>query len=268
MITFLLLLLAMVSPSYSFRPATLKMTLSGLQGDLFEKVNTALKLKLTGYAADKNAWTEGSFCGSCEWHEEKMGGKLTGVSKNSLKGPSGELYEISAWTGPAYSVPHMILKISSTEKGIDVQADYIPRGPNAFGSDQNVVDTFFGKEVVDWYDLGASKGTVLAPPLSFAGRLLRSPIALSVGGLSEDSAAAIATEHVTRWLSWLADKEGKGKQVDARLRGGMNGRDDKLRQYAYRSNVADLTKTLGVAGNSLAAAWTGPLAEAYVGGGS
>lgn len=257
-----------IEKSYSFRPISLKMSLAGLQTELFDKVNAALKLKLTSYAADRNTWTEGSYSGACEWYEEKMGGKLTGVSKNAMKGPSGELYELSAWSGPAYSVPHMLLKISNSGSEISLHADYVVRGPNAFGSDQSVIENYYGNEVLDWYDSAAAKGKVLAPPASFSGRLLRSPLALSVGGLNEDDAVSIATAHVTRWLGWIADKEGKGKQIDARLRGGMNSRDDKLRQYMFRSNVADLTKTLGAVGGSLAAAWTGPIAEAYVGGGS
>ena len=48
----------------------------------------------------------------------------------------------------------------------------------------------------------------------------------------------------------------------------MNSRDDKQRQYAYRAAIDMLTKTLGDGGKKLAAAYTGPIAEAYVGGGS
>ena len=48
----------------------------------------------------------------------------------------------------------------------------------------------------------------------------------------------------------------------------MNSRDDKQRQYAYRAAIDMLTKTLGDGGKNLAAAYTGPIAEAYVGGGS
>lgn len=81
------------------------------------------------------------------------------------------------------------------------------------GTDQNMLDNFYGKDVIDWYDKSAAKGVVLPPPASFSGRLLQSPVALNVGKLTLDGASSIASEHVDRWLAWIADKEGKGKQV-------------------------------------------------------
>lgn len=49
----------------------------------------------------------------------------------------------------------------------------------------------------------------------------------------------------------------------------MNGRDDKIRQFAFLAAVSDYSKLVGVEGGRiLGAAVTGPVAEAYVGGGS
>lgn len=105
------------------------MSLSDSQSALFSKVDTALKLKLTSYGADRNAWTEGSFSGSCERHEEKLGGKLTGVSKNTLKGPEGlESVTLNCWMAPAYSIPHMLLTMSCAGSEFSVSADYVIRG--------------------------------------------------------------------------------------------------------------------------------------------
>ena len=60
------------------------MGLQQVQSTLFAKVDSALKLKLTTYAQERNKWKEGAYSGSCEWWEEKLGGKLTGVSKNVI----------------------------------------------------------------------------------------------------------------------------------------------------------------------------------------
>lgn len=143
-------------------------------------------------------------------------------------------------------------------------------GPTPIGTDQTMLDNFYCKEVIDWYDKSAALGLVLPPPTSFFGRLLQSPVALNVGKLTADNAATIAKSHIDRWIGWVVDKEGKGKQIDARARGGMNGRDDKLRQFAFRASVADYSNILGnaAAGKDVGAAATGPIAEAYVGGGS
>ena len=261
----LLCVLGLVGYASSLR---MMMSLGEVHKSLFGKVDTQLKLKLTPYASERNVWTEGAFSGTCEWYEEKMGGKLTGVSKNTLKGPNFESVTLNCWMGPAYSVPHMLLKLTQAGSDVSLSADYVVRGSTPIGTDQTVIDNFYGKEVNDWYDKAASNGVLLPPPSSFSGRLLQSPIALNVGKLSLETATATASEHVERWLQWIADKEGKGKQVEARSRGAFNGRDDKLRQYAYRAVVSEMTLLLGSAGASIGAAANGPIAEAYVGGGS
>ena len=57
--------------------------------------------------------------------------------------------------------------------------------------------------------------------------------------------------------------------IAARLRGGFNARDDKLRQYFYRGKVEEYTALFGEEeGRTMAAISTGPISEAYVGGGS
>ena len=67
-----------------------------------------------------------------------------------------------------------------------------------------------------------------------------------------------------RWLAWVAD----GRETEARQRGGINGRDDKLRQFAFRAALHDATDKFGPdEALAVAAGMTGPVAEAYVGGG-
>ena len=59
------------------------------------------------------------------------------------------------------------------------------------------------------------------------------------------------------------------KPVEARQRGAINTRDDKQRQFYYRSAVAESVAKLGPKmGQTIGACSTGPVAEAYVGGGS
>jgi len=103
-------------------------------------------LKLTPYASEFHSWNEGGYSGACEWWEEKLGSKLTGVSKTSLRGPEGyESYTLNGWLGPAYSVPHLILTLSAVGSSVSLYADYIVRGPIPIGADQNMIDNFYGQ---------------------------------------------------------------------------------------------------------------------------
>ena len=89
---------------------------------------------------------------------------------------------------------------------------------------------------------------------------------LKIGGMSETDACLVAEAHVERWMGYISE----AKPSEARQRGGLNVRDDKLRQFAYRAALADAKAICGGedAARALAAGLTGPLAEAYVGGGS
>ena len=249
--------------------STLTMSeLRDLQDSLFIKMDEQFNLKRTEYMPECHSWKEKDYSGSCEWYEEKMGSKLTGISKNSIqKGDEYESVTLNGWMGPAYCVPHLCLSIEKSEGDLSVKADLIVRGTVPIGTG-DYVDRFYGPDVISWYDTSAALGEVLAPPKSFSARLLQSPVALSVGKLSMDSATQIADELVDKWLKWITDKEGVGAPIDSRQRGAMNSRDDKQRQYAYRSALDALTGMLGGGGKDIAAAFTGPIAEAYVGGGS
>jgi hypothetical protein len=94
---------------------------------------------------------------------------------------------------------------------------------------------------------------------------LKSPVALAIEGISFNDATLLANEFADIWINWVKD----AKQIEARQRGAMNSRDDKLRQFAYRAAVAESSKLFGSDfGKRLGAGITGPIAEAYVGGGS
>jgi hypothetical protein len=237
-----------------------------LHSSLRKTLNDVLGLKvaLSGSHEGNKGWSV-----TTEWLDEVKGSKLTGVSSNILKSTgSGDLScQLNAWMGPKYFVPHMLLSIGENSNGkYCVHADYIPRGPNAFGSDDSYVGTYFGNEVLAWYENAYSLdgSTALPPSKSFGARMLRSPAQVAVGGLSLSDATSVAETHVKRWLQWVSE----AKESEARQRGALNGRDDKLRQFAFRAALNEATEKFGSdLARDVAAGMTGPVAEAYVGGG-
>ena len=101
--------------------------------------------------------------------------------------------------------------------------------------------------------------------LSFNHRLLHSPIYFSGNTLPLELVSSLATAHADRWLDYMS----AAKPLEARQKAGYNSRDDKLRQFAFAANWNEYSAKFGKeTGRRLAAAFTGPLAEAYVGGGS
>jgi hypothetical protein len=138
--------------------ASLSDDLSGLQTSLFDSINSYLNLKLTDFTSVSEAseWKSGDWSGSTGWYDEKMGSKLTGVSKCSTRGPNDQFSEIlNIWMGPGYMVPHLLLTVASDPKsyeGFSVTADYVARGPTPIGSDMTYVEQYYGKDVNDWYN--------------------------------------------------------------------------------------------------------------------
>ena len=242
--------------------------LTSLHDSIFTKLKDKFVLKETFFADDKGAkeWKNKDSNGKCGWWDEKLGGKLTGVSNYVYTTPDITSYNINVWLGPGYLVPHLILSIGQSKSGISITSDYVPRGSFPLGSDQTYVDTYYGKESIANYDANiALPGVISLPPnKSFSSRMLNSPLYTSITGLSIDAASSIATKHVDLWLSWMET----AAKVDARQRGAINTRDDKLRQYAFRANLAEVSTFVDKDfATDLAAAHTGPIAEAYVGGG-
>jgi hypothetical protein len=246
--------------------------LSTLHNSIFSKVKDTLNLKQTDFPNkyDSAAFTCNGFEGTSEWWDEVKGGKLTGVSKNVILNPSTgfSAYTLNCWMGPTYSCPHLLLTFGtdSLYNGITIRADFLPRGAVSLGSDQTVLDMHYGKDVLSWYDdaVKQSGGKFLAPSPSFSARLLRSPVELAVAGLSDKSVTDIATAHVTRWLTFVSE----AKPNEPRSRGAVNTRDDKQRMFSYQAEVAQCVALVGSdLGPKLGAARTGPVAEAYVGGG-
>lgn len=240
--------------------------ISSLHDTLFNKLKDKYVLKETFFAEDNGAkeWKNLQSSGKCGWWDEKLGGKLTGVSNYVYTTSSMSSYNLNVWMGPGYLVPHLLLKINDNAGIISITCDYVPRGSFPLGSDQTYVDTYYGKDSIAIYDSNMALSGVkpLPPSKSFSSRILNSPIYTSITGLTSDSASIIATKHIDLWLQWMETAE----KVDARQRGAINTRDDKLRQYAFRSNLAEVSTFVNKQfATSLAAAHTGPIAEAYVG---
>jgi hypothetical protein len=146
-----------------------------------------------------------------------------------------------------------------------VAADYVVRGGTPLGSDPQYIDQFYGPPVQQAWNAAYQTGQAMTPSPAFELRVLDSPAKISVAGLDIATATQLVTEHVDRFLQWLQTAQ----PVPARSRGSMNLRDDKLRQYFYRGQVTEKVMEFGnEAGPTLAAVYTGPTAEAYVGGGS
>jgi hypothetical protein len=177
--------------------------------------------------------------------------------------------------GPSYDVPHMLLTFGVAASTSDdsagptyhVTADYVPRGPTVLGGDPQYLDRYYGDAGVQasWHTAHQS-GVPLSPPPEFELRLLASPVRLSVTGVrSSEVAEALVRNHAERFLGWIRE----AAPVPPRSRGSYNLRDDKLRQFFYRGQMRKQVQALGEElGSRVAAANTGPTAEAYVGGGS
>ena len=151
---------------------------------------------------------------------------------------------VNVWGGPNQLVPNLLMTISVNEKdNVCLDCDFLQRGPTPLGSDLTYLDTYYGQETIEWFDKSAAvPGSVMkAPPASFYARLIRSPVALSLQGLSIEAAEEISGSAVTLWLSWLAS----AAPVEARQKGAINGRDDKLRMFAYRAALFDSIGLVG-----------------------
>lgn len=249
-----------------------------LQQSLFSDIENTLGLKRTDFTdfEQVTTWSNGGINGCTDWYDEASGAKLTGVAKYSCSDSYETSCSIDGWVGPSSPVPHMTLSLLRDEgTGMyGIISDFIPRGSTPIGNDQRYLDLHYNEEVImSRYRSVAEKPGVLhlPPPLCFSGRLLRSPLHLAVTGLSFEDMSDAAYGHVQQWLAWLDSAE----EVQARMRGAMNMRDDRLREFAYRAALNRYMFLLQSEGDGnadiarrVAAGSTGPLAEAYVGGGS
>lgn len=251
--------------------------ISSVHDDVFNLLKKDFELKLTDFTSSYGLQTwnypEGKASGESEWWDEVKGSKLTGISRTKTVQEKTSTTDLSVWLGPLTSVPHLRLSLISNNENIELIADYIPRGSSALGTDVNYFQKYFEtSELIALHSrLHAASGSV-STISNFYDRLLRSPNFIHVSAdssssLKPDEIIECAKEHVARWIKWVQESP----QVESRQRALLNSRDDKLRQYFFAFNLYRAKKVFHdnkSLQNDIAAAWTGPIAEAYVGGGS
>lgn len=249
---------------------SMKPTYDAMSNKLVEKLGLQPTDFTESYNVNKWSCTNSGVAGTAEWMTEASPKYLTGVSLCTSVNRDGtnEKLTVNVWMGPSYEVPHMLMTYGEQANGkYAVAADYVVRGDTPIGSNPQYVNMFYGGDVTAaWTQAFNYEGNQpLIPQGSFEERLLASPVRIAVGGLSKEAADSIVNAHLDRFLAWVE----QAQPIPARSRGSMNLRDDKLRQYFYRGEVAKSVKELGEAlGPIVAAGNTGPTAESYVGGGS
>ncbi|GMI36167.1 hypothetical protein TrCOL_g3776 [Triparma columacea] len=248
-------MLAASLPALSTSFAATSSSLKGLQDSLWSKINARTPLKDTDFASAFGASEYGQF------YDEVSPQYLTGVTKYTI----GSTHSLDCWMGPSNDIPNSLLSFGEDEDGtFSLTCDMVTRGSTPIGSDPQMIEKYYAPAMA-WASAASSQGKPLPPPTSFNSRVVSSPLRVSVGGLSFENVETLANEHVDRWCSYVEDCQ----PIAARLRGGFNARDDKLRQYFYRGKVEEYTALFGEEeGRTMAAISTGPISEAYVGGGS
>lgn len=263
--------LAMLATGAASFRAPMKMDAGMMQAtwqNCMERVGGTLGLERSDYTDQlglANAEVGGARVESV-WFKEASTKFLTGVAASKMEVNGQMRFQLDAWMGPSYEVPHMTLCLTSTPTGkCTITADYIARADLTNCMDF-IREEYYGPAVQEWWAKGAAAGAPLSPPAAWQGRLISSPACLSVELDNAQTAAALAEEHVARWLSWL---EG-AQPIIARQRGAMNSRDDSIRRFVFATYATTMAGLVGdaAAGQKLAAAVSGPVSEAYVGGAS
>lgn len=253
--------------------SSLQMSMRPVLDNLAGQVTAQLGLQATDFTQvyQTQTWFDGGSSGAAEWMAEASPQYLTGVNKCIRNYNGKEELTLNIWVGPSYDVPHMLLTFGEDSPGsgrYHLMADYVPRGMTPIGSDPQYMEAYYGPDVTDaWARASSALGaSSLAPPPSMFSRVLISPARISLTGLSMQDAEAAASAHVQRFLSWLTTSQ----PLMARLRGSFNSRDDKLRQFYFRGEFETNSRILsnGEIARNVAMAHTGPISEAYVGGGS
>jgi hypothetical protein len=253
--------------------SSLKMSMKPVYDNLVNQVNGQLGLQSTDFTSvyETQSWADGGSSGTAEWLAEASPQFLTGVNQCTRMNNGKEELTLNVWVGPSYDVPHMLLTFGEESAGsgrYHLMADYVPRGMTPIGSDPQYMEAYYGADVSDaCARLAGSPGAApLAAPSSMYSRILTSPARMAMNGLSMQDAEAAAAAHVQRFLGWM----GSTQPLMARLRGSFNSRDDKLRQFYFRGEMEQNSALLSNAdvARNVAMAHTGPISEAYVGGGS
>ena len=215
--------------------------LDALETSVFETLSTSLILKVREETDDPL---------SCVWLDEENPKFLTGLARYTT---NDNVKHINVWMGPSYDCPHLIWSAWAEEgkETFAIDVDYVVRGPTPIGGDPQMFEKYYSSGTNDF------DGIEYAPIESIARKVLVSPIRTARSALTLPQLTEITKIFSSRWLEFVSAAD----VVPGRSRGAMNNRDDKQRQFFYKHLANSYSEEVG----RLA---SGPLAEAYVGGGS
>lgn len=246
------------------------MSLQPTYNNLKTQLITQLGLQETDFTQtyDCKTWSSGAASGTTDWMQESNPKYLTGATFCTKQSDKGEEYTINVWMGPSFDTPNIVLTFGNTANNeYYIVADTIPRGATPLGSDPQYMEQYFSSQsIASWTKHYTTPNLfALPPPSPFNLRLLASPNRIALINLQESDATQILNEKVNTFCGWLDG----ATPIAARSRGSFNMRDDKLRQFYYQGITELMVGEFGEEmGRSLGASYTGPVAEAYVGGGS
>ena len=211
---------------------------------------------------------------------------------------TGKLASLTIFNGPLTDVPHLLSQVSVTDDGkLRFTLDFRPRaygayemrkpdgsypGPDelgreafTFSGNRNEFDTKFGTPEVTAFVAGIASSLQDAVPTSLqpgeVDQLIRGPLYLDETCAMTDANMQIIanarSQAAQYWLSWCMDDSHAhrpGAPINAQY-----VYDEKFRINSYQALREDYSNMFGATdGAKLAAADSGPLGEAYVGGGS
>lgn len=270
---------AWVPPAYNVKSLQkikvppLRISLKETYDELRTSISNKFDLQTTDFTEtyECQTWSKGDTKGTADWLQEASPQFLTGASfyTKSNSQFSSEEYTINIWMGPSYDVPNMLLTFGEVApNNYFVTSDFVVRGSVPFGSDPQYVEKYYSSSVTQAWKSAYSNPDVVpmhSELSTLESRILFSPARISVSNLNQEVSIDMINTHVSTFLSFLDTAQ----PIAARLRGSFNLRDDKLRQFYFSGELVKNQHEFGEdLGRNIAASNTGPLAEAYVGGGS
>jgi len=282
----------LLSAAAAFSPKDAAAPLFAAQQAALAKIQAALPLDAKTYPADLGLdtfTTSNGGNGEMQSWEAPGPANIAWVSDLRIEGPT-TVASLTVWCAPLKDVPHLCVRTTATDAGVDVLMDFRPRAAvgyetmledgtypepdsrEAFMNKGNRAD--LDKRYYDGVrDLCASVGGEAAPAGSLADlkKQAASPVSVDARLPADDAsvakAAALYEPAVDAFLGWCADDQHElkpGMQVTSTY-----ARDTKVRANNYGILADYYGELFGKdEGANIAAGDAGPLDEAYVGGAS
>ena len=282
----------LLASAAAFSPKDAAAPLFAAQQAALAKIQAALPLDAKTYPGDLGLdkfTTSNGGAGEMQSWEAPGPANIAWVSDLRIEGPT-TVASLTVWCAPLKDVPHLCVRTTATEEGVDVLMDFRPRAAvgyetmledgsypepdsrEAFMNKGNRAD--LDKRYYDGVrDLCASVGGDAAPAGSLEDlkKQAASPVAVDARLPADDAslakAAALYEPAVDAFLGWCADDQHElkpGMQVTSTY-----ARDTKVRANNYGILADYYGELFGKdEGANIAAGDAGPLDEAYVGGAS